>query len=138
MSSAAVYKALTSDFDLSTMGIDGDSVFSDYSSRAVPREGKFVILRWGDQQYVSEVKTGATFLTVWVHQPESMGSDLTEVNKIHARICQVLTNMEHVAGEDGISVTSVNFDGLSSSIRDPGFHTIARNAGYRVLLRMVG
>lgn len=138
MSSAAVYKALVEDPLLTGYGLGDNSVFSDYSSETVPREGRFVVLRWGNQQYRGEVRTGATVLTVWVHQPETMGSDFTIINQIHDRIRTVLTEMEQVPGADGVKVTSVYFDGLGGSQQDPGFHTITKNAGYRVLLRVVG
>lgn len=137
MSSAAVYEALSNDSLLNELGIDGDGIFSNYASTTVPREGRFVVLRWGNQQFSHAAKTGPTYLTVWVHQPDQMGSDYTIVNKIHARISAVLQNLEHALGDDGVSVTSIVFDGLGGELYDPGFSTITRNAGYRVLLRMV-
>lgn len=138
MSSAAVFKALTTDTVLVSLGLNTDSVFSDYTAETVPREGRFVILRWGNQQYRGPVQTGPTVLTVWVHQPVEMGSDFTALNKIHQQIRRVLTAMEHVVGTDDVAVTSVHYDGLGGAMKDQGFHTITKNAGYRVLLRMVG
>lgn len=138
MSSAAVFKALTTDPELVSLGLGISSVFPDYTAETVPREGRFVILRWGNQQYRGPVQTGPTVLTVWVHQPTNMGSDFTVINKIHQQIRRVLTSMELVEGTDGVVVTSAHFDGLGGAMQDPGFHTITKNAGYRVLLRMVG
>lgn len=138
MSSAAIFKAITTDPELTAFGLGVDSVFSDYAAETVPREGFFVILRWGPQQYRGTVQTGVTVLTVWVHQPENMGSDFTIINRIHDRLRTVLTSLEQVDGADGVRVVAAHYDGLGGSMQDPGFHTITKNAGYRVLLRMVG
>lgn len=137
MSSAAVYQALTADPELNALGIDEDGVFSDYTLESAPRDGRFIIMRWGTQSYRAVAQTGPTNMVLWVHQAEELGSDFTEINKIHHRVREVLVGMEQVLGVDGVKVTSVEFDGLGGNLRDPGFHTITKNAGYRVLLHPV-
>lgn len=137
MSSAVVYEALTTDPVLIAQGIDRDSVFTDYSSEVVPRQDLFVILRWGNQLYRAATRTGPTVLTVWVHQPVEMGSDYTEINKIHDQIRRVLTDLAPAIGADDVGFVTADFDGLGGNMEDPGFHTITRNAGYRVLLNRV-
>lgn len=136
MSSAAVTQALANDPELNAMGISFENIFSDYAMEEVPYRGKFIILRWGMQNATPVINGGPESLTVWVHQPDEMGSDYGEIKKILIRCREVLLGLEHELGEDGFSVTSVRFEGEGGNMNDPGFHTITRNALFQVLLRV--
>lgn len=137
MSSAAVFQALARDPQLNALGITADAIFPDYVAEVVPRNGMFLILRWGSQDYRSSVQTGPVDLTVWVHQPAEQGSDYGNINKVRNRVRAVLEGMEQATGSDGYRVTSIGYAGASGNLYDPGFKTITKNDRYMVLMRMV-
>lgn len=137
MSSASVFRALADDSDLRFWGIEESTIFPDYSSEEVPRDGAFLVLRWGNEDVTSSVKKGPEILTVWAHLPQEMGSDYGPLRDMLGRVKDVLLSMEHVVGDDGYSVTLVEYFGSSGNLIDPGFRTITRNMTFRVLLRMV-
>lgn len=134
--SGAVAQALRDDPYLQSQGV-AEHVYPDYSMDVAPRDGLFIILRWGSQNVTSGINLGPETLTVWVHQPREHGTDYTKVRQILRRVQQVLEGLEHVAGGDDLSVTSVKFQGDSGNIYDPGFQTITRNSTYSVLLHLV-
>lgn len=134
--SGAVHSALKNDPFLIQQDV-AEHVYTDYSMETAPRDGLFIILRWGSQNVTPGIKTGPETLTVWVHQPREHGSDYTVVRQILRRVQQVLEGLEHVAGADNLSVTSIDYQGDSGNLFDPGFQTITRNSTYRVLLHLV-
>lgn len=137
MSSAAIYRVLSTDPALRQLGLAEGSVLPDFTGEVIPRDSLCIVLRWGPQQYRGAAATGPTVLTVWVHQPVEMGTDYTLINQVHSRVRRILTDMVQVVGTDNVRVTSVEFDGLGGAHKDDGFNTITKNAGYRVLLNSV-
>lgn len=143
MSRAAVFTALTTDPDLIEMGIDEDHVFPNYSMDGRPSDGKFLILRWEESTFNSQTYTGMRngmkraprVLTVWAHQPLEISNDFGEIDEILSRVEDVLSELEHVAGADGYTVTCVQPNGKSRDLKDDAFNTICRTSTFGVLSR---
>lgn len=136
MSSGAIRKALLDDSEIRSY-VGDLGVYPDYAADTPPREGMFIILRWGVQNYRREARNGPTMMTLWAHQPKEMGSDTTGLNVLLDRCQEVLEGMEHVVGEDDVRVTNAIFTGKGGVVYDPGFETYARSSGYNVLLHVV-
>lgn len=143
MSRAAIYSAISSDDALNDLGIDEDSLFTNYSMDEKPLEsGPFVILRWEDQKppvfsdVDQPITKSARTLTVWAHYPVESSTDFTRVDAILNRIDEVLRVLEQVSGDDGEIVTLVTVFGRSGDLHDEAFKTISRNARYEVLSRI--
>lgn len=140
----SVYRALVDDSNLNSLGIASGTVFPNYSMDQRPVEGgAFIILRWEDQPFLGTGTMrgrrrgkGGRNITIWVHIPKSESSDFTKIDAIHDRVEEVLTSMEHSPGTDGYTVTCIEATGRGGDLRDDGFDTITRNAGYRVLSRL--
>lgn len=126
MSSGAVYQALSAAL--------GGNVYPDYTMETAPRNGRFVILRWGDQNVTPAVRRGPHTLTVWVHEPAENSTDYTKIVDTLRTVQNTLESITSTPGEDGIRVLDVAFQGDSGNLYDPGFKTITRNSTYRVLL----
>lgn len=143
MSRDVVYASIIADPDLNNLGLDASSVFPNYSSdERPPGQGPFAILRWEDQPYTSGpfgesagLRRGARHLTIWVHIPKQTSTDFTRIDAILDQIDLVLAPLEQVDGADGYTLTCITPTGRGADLRDEGFDTIVRNAGYRVLSR---
>lgn len=136
--SGAVFQALEQDSSLTALLGTGDRIFPDYSMETAPREGLFLILRWGAQNVtLPGGGRGPQSLTVWAHQPRENGSDYTRIRTILRRVQEVLEGLGEASGDDGLAVTDIKFQGDSGNLMDPGFQTITRNSTYRVLLHLV-
>lgn len=138
MSRNAIYQALINDPTLNSMGIDDTTVFVNYGLDRKPSVlGPFVILRWENEEQnpFGDVRS-PRILTVWVHYPLELGPNFLMIDSRLDAIDKVLLNLEHVAGVDGQTVTCVRATGRSGDLKDEGFQTIVRNAGYQVLSRV--
>ncbi|AOE44828.1 head-to-tail connector protein [Gordonia phage Terapin] len=135
MSSGAVYQALTNDPTLQTLcGGTDNFVFPDYAMESAPRDGVFLILRWGAQDVTRAIRRGPVDLIVWAHQPKEDSTDYTLINRVLNRARDVLEAMPNTPGPDDIRVNDVAFQGNGGNLYDPGFQTITKNSVYRVLL----
>ena len=137
MSRAAVFEAITSNEDLNALGITQDSVFHNYTLEERPiSSGPFMILRWGeiDSPPFRGVKSPVR-LTLWTHWPLEETNDFSKIDKIIDICDHVLGEMVDDSGVDGYTVTCVRPTGRSSDLKDDGFQTITKNAGYEVLSR---
>lgn len=134
MSSGAVVKAILSDPGLISKAGGTDFVFPDYALEEAPRNGVFVILRWGGQDVTPGIRKGPVDLTVWVHEPVENSTDYTKIIGVLGDIRIILETMSDDPGPDGVCVRDVAFQGSSGNLYDPGFKTITKNSLYRVLL----
>lgn len=140
MSRNAIYKALTTDPELISMGIGPDQVFANHSLDTPPRSGKFVNIRWAEHNprgLGGRHKRGPRNMVVWVHIPREQTLDHAEIDPMLNRIKDVLSGMEHIRGDDGSAITMVTWTGDSADLTDIGYDTIVRNAGFEVLSRRV-
>lgn len=131
--SGAVYQLLAEDAALKDLGVE--SVYVDYSMDQAPREDRYLILRWGQEQYVSAVKTGPRNLDVWAHQPLEWGTDFTDLNSILRRVRDILENAPEIVGIDEVTFVQADYQGSSGNMTDPGFSSLTRYSSYRVLLK---
>lgn len=137
MSRAAIFYALTHDATLTTLGINANTVFPNYSLDKRPVDnGAFLILRWAEDgsPVFGDVKPPRG-LDIWAHYPSKKSSDHAHIDTILDACDSVLTNMYDVAGSDGYKVTCVRAKGRSRDLKDESFETITRFATYDVLAR---
>jgi hypothetical protein len=137
MSRAAIFDLLVANEDLNSIGIDEDSVFHNYSLEERPiQSGPFLILRWGevDRPPFFGVKSPVR-LTLWIHWPLEETNDFSKIDKAIDICDEILSDMSNSSGIDGYTVTCVRPTGRSGDMKDDGFQTITKNAGYEVLSR---
>lgn len=136
MSRAAVYNLLTEDPELNDLGLNEDTVFHNWSSEERPTDTTaFAILRWEDEGkpiWGSERERNVRRLTIWVHWPKELTNDFNRVTAVLDRIDDVLAPARDIPGDDGYSLSFVDFGGRSADIIDEGFNTITRNASYGI------
>lgn len=135
MSRAAVYSLLVGDTQLSALGIDAGSVFSNHGTDDPPRK-PFMILRWEETQARWGLRNspGKQVLTIWVHdQSGSYG----RINLVLKRVQEILANAFQVEGSDGRVLTQADWRGDSADLWDDGFRTITRNSAYDIVSREV-
>jgi hypothetical protein len=147
MSRAAIFTAISQDLALNHLGIGVGTVFANYSLDEKPTStGPFVILRWQEEtgSFTSlgilslprfEGAGPPRRLTIWVHYPIEVSADFDDIDIIFDRIDDALLNLEHVDGGDGFTLTCVRATGRGADMKDEGFQTICRDAGYEVLSR---
>lgn len=135
MSRAVVYKTLAEDPQLNAMGVAG--IFPNYSLDGSPsRKKPFIIIRWEENTNRKFSRSRAPrIMNVHAHCPVEYSTDFGRIDRILERVKQILPPLEHVAGEDGYTLTSVQWTGDGSDFKDPGYETITRNASYEVLYR---
>lgn len=136
MSRAAVFNLLTEDPELNDLGINSDTVFHNWSSEERPSNtSAFAILRWENEEkpiWGSEKERNVRRLTLWVHWPRELTNDFNRVTEVLERADEVLGAARDVPGDDGYSLSFVDFGGRSADIVDEGFNTITRNANYGI------
>lgn len=137
-----MYDAIVNDEGLNALGIDGDTVFANYSLDEPPTDSSpFLILRWENEDApvivdpALPVVKNTRLLTIWAHYPVAVSTDFNRIDAILDGVEDVLRPMEHVEGEDGETLTCVRVFGRSPDFKDDGFQTISRNAIYQVLSR---
>lgn len=133
MSRAAVYEMISTDATLRTIGLADDATFitSGTDSPDVITQRPFVVIRWEDEiPFAPGLATRNC--TVWVHDD---GQDYQRIDAILDRVREILTNPNHVVGDDGRSLTQADWRGASSDLYDDGYRTITRNATYQVASR---
>lgn len=133
MSRAAVNSVLSNSIELQALGLLPSAT---YAANAVdtPPERPFIVMRW-EENVRSFSDRGVQGLTVWVN--DQLG-DYTRIDQMIHIIKKLLTDMVHVAGDDGRTVTQIDWSGDSGDLWDDGYHTIARNAGFSVVSRPTG
>lgn len=137
MSRAAVFDAITTNEELNSIGINENSVFHNYSLEERPiNAGPFIIFRWGevDSPPFNGVKSPVR-LTLWTHWPLEETNDFSKIDKVIDICDSVLSDLTDSSGIDGYTVTCIRPTGRSGDLKDDGFQTITKNAGYEVLSR---
>jgi hypothetical protein len=137
MSRAAIYESIVGNENLNVIGIDEHSVFHNYTLEERPIDsGPFMILRWGevDRPPFNGAKSPVR-LTIWMHWPLEETNDFSKIDKAFDICDDIFIDLNNVAGVDGYTVTSVRSTGRSGDLKDDGFQTITKNAGYEVLSR---
>lgn len=139
MARAAIYDALLADSRLVALGLDTTSLLVNYDGDQRPNDETFVVLGWGDDSIVlrgdDNFTRGFKSLTIWVHIYRELSTDFTRIGDIIDIIDDILTNMIHVDGADGHTVSMVEKAGRSRDMRDDAYQTICQSASYRVLSR---
>ena len=144
MTVKAIFDTITADAELNALGIDESTVFEIQSLDERPvHHGPFVVLKWEESTiYTSAysaslngIDRAARTLQVWVHISWDETREYDLIDTILNQIDIVLDAMEHVAGDDGYTVTLARKSGRSGNLVDEGYKTVARNAVYGVLYR---
>ncbi len=120
-----VYAALTTDAELSSEGITGDSVWGIESVDNPERGKPFLVLSWSTTPRPAFAAARRRDLLVWAHDE---GGDYSRIDRILERVRQILVDLIDQGG-----VTQVDWEGASGDLYDDGFRTITRNSGFRVI-----
>lgn len=137
MSRAAVLSALRSDSDLTNL-VAAENILTNYSSEGRPSNlnpGAFIILRWEEANQNLKNSSVSRTLTLWAHYPAERSTDYSRLDAIMLRAKEILVDMEQVLGEDGYTVTCIEYNGESADLKDDAFNTISRNSTFKVLCR---
>jgi len=133
MSRAAVNSVLENSIELQALGLLPGATYAANAVDTV-EERPFIVMRWEENVRAFDTR-GVQGLTVWVN--DNLG-DYTRIDACLEVIKRLLTNMVHVAGSDGRTITQIDWSGDSGDLWDDGYHTIARNAGFSVVSRPTG
>lgn len=137
MSRAYIENLLSNDGILAGYGVSQYAVFNQHDINERPRnDGRFIILRWEEPtSHNSVLNRSPRLLTVCAHSPLEISTDFDTLDKILDRVDALLLPLTGVSGSDGYTITSVASSGRSGDLKDEGFMTATRNAGYAVLSR---
>lgn len=120
---AAVWSLLSTDSELKTLGVE--KVYAAPGMQS-PTEKTYLILRWMDStREFGMVSTQD--LQVWAH---SRDPDYNKLNKILARVKDLIVNTTHRQGSDG-RLSQAYWQGDSADFRDDALNTYTRNSGFR-------
>lgn len=96
-----------------------------------PPADRFIIVKWLDSPTQFKRKTKDA-LQIWCHDTDR---DYGQINLALKRIGDLLENAIHVAGEDGWTLTMVDFEGEGPDLYDPGYETCTRYADFSAVSR---
>ncbi len=138
MSRAAVLDTLRATSSLLSL-VPAGNIIADPKGEGRPDELSptyFVVLRWGEQDWSPAVKRGPWNLTTWVHSPKERDDSYNTIDDILIIINDTLCAIEELAGSDGWTITTIEpAGGWSGDMDDPGFNTVMKNTGFKVLTR---
>lgn len=135
MSRAAVVSTIIADPALTAMGFDASNVRTNYDAEQRPTDSIFMVLRWGPLDVDPRIMRGTRNLTIWVHIYREYSTDYVRIDKVIDRLQELLTDIIDVPGEDGYTLTLMDFDGVSDDMKDDGYQTICRSVSFKVLSR---
>lgn len=136
MSRTAVFELLRDDLYLQTVyGLDANHIFPNFSIDTPPRDGYFLVMRWGEKSLAKVVRP-IQILDVWAHRPMEQSREFDDLEQLLNRVEEVLTGAVHFQASDGSILAGVDFTGQSGDQVDGGYDTITRNAAFEV--RTVG
>lgn len=138
MSRNAVANKLIQDSTLrNTLGVKEGSIVQAQGLNERPdNTGPFIMLHWLPEgsPVFGRVKPPRR-LQVWAHYPVELSNDYKYVDGILDRVEDLLLEMEHVKGTDGMTVTCVRSTGRSADLKDEGLQTFTRWGAFEVLSR---
>lgn len=120
-----VFTLLTTDSELTDLGITADSVWNIEALDNPDRRKPFVVTAWSTTPRPQHPGARRRDLLVWAHDE---GADYTRIDAILERVRQILVGITDQGG-----ITQVDWEGASSDLYDDGFRTITRNSGFRVI-----
>jgi hypothetical protein len=124
---AAVHGLLSSDPELQELG------FTVYGSNAADTvdEKRFLIVSWQPGS-AAFGKHGSEAVLVWAHDKDR---DYTAVDAALSRVRDLLHDATHIVGEDGRTLTTARWNGVSDDLYDDGYGTVTKNADFTVVSR---
>lgn len=128
MSRAAVYTMLSSDATLQSLGAS----FYAYQAVDTPPTKPFVVIRWDDTQPGVVRGRGPINVTFWVYDEPA---DYARIDSIISRIKTLLLGATHVAGSDGITLTTAQWRSDSQDLYDDVYECIMRQTSFTIVAR---
>lgn len=139
MSRAAIYDALLDDQRLIDLGIDASSLLVNYDGDQRPNDTLFIVITWNpeDNAFSGDDVVQRRFknATIWFHIYREESTDFKRIDDVMDIVDDIYSNMIHVAGVDGQTVTLIETAGRSRDMRDDIYQTICRSGTYRILSR---
>ena len=136
---AAIYESLSTDPALLALLGGEPNVFPNWGFDTVPVDNKpFIIIRFGNSESGKGHHRGPRVVSFWAHYPKSISSDFGLVDAMLKEVERIVSNMEHVPGADGYTVTTTFKQGESADNSDDSYRTISRSTDYMVLSRFTG
>jgi hypothetical protein len=133
---AALVAILSSDAELTSLGLTADDFYGPNSADSPNLERPFFVIRLDDATKAF-VGHGAYVITLWAHTSRARGNDMSTIDSMLSRARELLQAAEHVAGADGWTLTSASWQGDSADFVDDGFNTNTRFSRWRIACRAV-
>lgn len=130
-----IYNLITTDVELNSLGINGDSTFLNHSVDT-PQVRPLCILRWQATNVglpnIEELwPHNQRALQVWIHDSINHG-DFDRIDASLFRLRTILTGLQAVhVGIDAEWLSCVYWEGDSDDLRDDDMQTISRNSQFR-------
>lgn len=139
MSRNATFEILAGTTALNNLGITRDSMWHNWTLEERPNDiGPFVLLQWGAQDpppFQQEPVKSPERLSLWYHIPIEDGEDFTVIQRALDLVDTALFTARDVPGSDGYTFSFARATGRSGDLKDSGYNTISKNAGYEIFYR---
>lgn len=122
------------DAEMQGLGFVQDRVWASNALDTPPRTYPFIVINVDLQQKVFGT-TGADTVSYWVHIPKEMGRDYALIDLALEQIKSLMTNVVHLAGSDGWSLTGGTWVDTSSDLTDEAFNTLVKFITFRAATR---
>jgi hypothetical protein len=99
-----------------------------------PRDNPFIVINVDLQESVFGTVSKDT-VSYWVHMPREMGLDYSIIDLALEQIKALVTNVTHLAGSDGWSLTGGKWIDTSRDLVDEAFNTLVRYSTFTAATR---
>lgn len=122
------------DSQMQALGFVQERVWASNALDTPPREHPFIVINVDLTEKVFGT-TGVETVSYWVHLPKDKGRDYSVIDLAIEQIKMLMSEVMHLAGADGWSLTAGTWVDTSRDLTDDGFNTIVKYVTFRTATR---
>lgn len=122
------------DAEMQSLGFIQARVWASNSIDTPPPDYPFIVINVDLQEKMFGI-VGRDTVSYWVHVPKGISRDYSLIDMAIEQIKALMTDVVHLAGSDGWSLTSATWIDTSRDLTDDAFNTIVKFVTFQAATR---